>query len=97
MENVRSRRVVDNDDVAELPSEPAEVFDIVPSVENAGFSEEPRSKNPPLVQQVCHRISILEKPSTHTLPVSYKQMHESQCVGETVGKWIRTTLLEQDR
>lgn len=69
MENVRSRRIVDNDDVAELPSEPAEVFDIVPSVENAGFSEEPRSKDPPLVEQVCHRVSILGKPSTRTLPL----------------------------
>lgn len=72
MENVRSGRIVDNDDVAELAPEPAEVFDVVPSVENAGFSEEPCSKDPPLVEQVCHRVSILGEPSTHThtLPAS---------------------------
>lgn len=59
VENVRGRRIVNNDDVTELSSQPAEVFDIVPSVKNARFSEEPCSKHAPLVQQVCHRVCIL--------------------------------------
>lgn len=66
VENVRGRRIVDNDDVTELSSQPAEVFDIVPSVKNTGFSEESRSKHAPLVQQVCHRVCILSNTNKHT-------------------------------
>lgn len=59
VEDVRGRRVVDDDDSAELPAQSAEVFDVVSSVENAGFPEEPGAEHPPLVQQVCHGIGIL--------------------------------------
>lgn len=59
MEDVRGRRVVDDDDSTELPAQAAEVFDVVSSVENAGFPEEPGAEHPPLVQQVCHGIGIL--------------------------------------
>lgn len=59
MENVGGRRIVHNDDVVELSSQPAEVFDVVPSVKDAGLPEEPRSENPPLVQEVCYGVCIL--------------------------------------
>lgn len=59
MENVGSRGVVHDDDVPELSPEPTKIFNIVPSVENAGFPEESRPKHTPLVQQVSHRVSIL--------------------------------------
>lgn len=59
VEDVRGRRVVHDDDSAELPAQSAEVFDVVSSVENAGFPEEPGAEHPPLVQQVCHGIGIL--------------------------------------
>lgn len=59
VEDVRGRRVVDDDDSTELPAQSAEVFDVVSSVENAGFPEEPGAEHPPLVQQVCHGIGIL--------------------------------------
>ncbi len=64
MENVGSRGVVHNDDVPELSPEPTKVFNIVPSVENAGFPEESRPKHTPLVQQVSHRVSILKHTQT---------------------------------
>lgn len=62
MEDVGGRWVVYNDDFAEFSAQPAEVFDIVSSVENTGFPEEPGAKHPPLVQQVCHRVSVLKGP-----------------------------------
>lgn len=64
MENIGSRRVVHNDDVPELSPEPTKVFDIVPSVENAGFPEESCPKHTPLVQQVSHRVGILKHTQT---------------------------------
>lgn len=69
MENVRGGWIVNNDNVAELSAQTAEVFNIVPPVKNTGFSEEPCSKHAPLVQQVCHRVSIL---SSHK---NKKQLH----------------------
>lgn len=59
VEDVRGRRVVDDDDSTKLPAQSAEVFDVVSPVENAGLPEEPGAEHPPLVQQVCHRIGIL--------------------------------------
>lgn len=59
VEDVGGRRVVDDDDFAELPAQSAEVFDVVSPVENAGFPEEPGAEHPPLVQQVGHRVGIL--------------------------------------
>lgn len=65
MENIGGGRIVDNNNVVELPPQPTEVFDVVPSVKHARLSEEPRSKNAPLVQQVGHRVRVLSK-QTHT-------------------------------
>lgn len=59
VEDVGGRRVVYNDDSTKLPAQTAEVFDVVSSVENAGFPEEPGAEHPPLVQQVRHGIGIL--------------------------------------
>ena len=61
VENVRGGWIVNNDDIAELSSEPAEVFDVVSSVKNAGFSKESRSEHTPLVKKVCHRVCILPR------------------------------------
>lgn len=49
MENIRSRWIINNDNIAELSPQPAEIFDVVASVKNTGFSEEPRLKHAPLV------------------------------------------------
>lgn len=61
VEDVRGRRVVYNDDFSELSAQPAEVFDVISPVENTWFPEEPSAKHPPLVQQVCHGVSILTR------------------------------------
>lgn len=50
VEDVRGGRVVHYDHFAELSAEPAEVFNIVPSVEHAGFSEEASTKHTPLIE-----------------------------------------------
>lgn len=65
MEYVRGRWVVYNDNFAELSAQSAEVFDIVSSVENTGFPEEPGSEHAPLVQQVGHGVSVLN-PDKHS-------------------------------
>lgn len=62
VEDVRGRWVVYDDDFTEFSAQPAEVFNVVSSVENTGFPEEPGAKHPPLVQQVCHRVGILNEP-----------------------------------
>lgn len=59
VEDVGGRRVVYDDDFAELSAQSAEVFDVVSPVENTGFPEEPGTKNPPLVQQIRYRVGIL--------------------------------------
>lgn len=63
VEDVRGGRVVHYDDFAELSAQSAEVFDVVPSVEHAGFPEEARTEHTPLIEQICHGVSILH---THT-------------------------------
>lgn len=59
MKDVRSGRVVDNDDAVEVTAEPAEVLDVVAAVEDARFAEETRSEDAPLVEQVRHRVGVL--------------------------------------
>lgn len=89
VENVGSGWVVDNDDVVELSSQPAEVFHVVPSVKNAGFSEEPRTKHPPLVQQVRNGVCILSQTHTHTKIHNIKNrnmthiLHINSCANTT--------------
>lgn len=49
MENIRSRWIINNDNIVEFSPQPAKIFDVVASVKNTGFSEEPRLKHAPLV------------------------------------------------
>lgn len=60
VEDVRGRRIVDDDHFAQLPSKATQVFHVVPTVENTRFSEEPGSEHAPAVQQVSHRVCVLE-------------------------------------
>lgn len=60
MEDIGGRGVVHNDDFAQLPAQSAEVFDVVSSVEHAGFPEEPCPEHSPLVQKVRHGVCILQ-------------------------------------
>ncbi len=50
MEDIRSRRIVDNNNFLEFPSKPAQIFYVVPSMEDAWFPEEARSEDAPLIQ-----------------------------------------------
>ena len=61
MKDVRCRRVVDDENFGELPAAPAEVLDVVSAVEDTGFAEEPRAEHVPLVEQVGHRVGVLEQ------------------------------------
>lgn len=61
VKDVRCRRVVHYDDVAQLSAESTQVFDVVSSVEHAGFPKESRPKYSPLVQEVGHRVSVLKQ------------------------------------
>lgn len=79
MEDVRGRWVVHDDDFAELAAQPAEVFDVVSSVENAGFPEKPGAKHPPLVQQVRHRVSILMEQQTTRLTQPVQRHYCRHC------------------
>lgn len=73
MEDVGGRRVVYDDDFTELPAQPAEVFDVVSSVEDAGLPEEAGAKHPPLVQQVGHGVGVL---NTHPPPKKKRQNNQ---------------------
>ena len=59
MENVGSRRIVDNDDFLEFAAKATEVLDVVAAVEDARFAEEARAEHAPLVEQIGHRIGVL--------------------------------------
>jgi len=59
MEDVWWRRIVDDDDSLELSTEPTEVLNVVPSMEDAGFAEKAWAKDAPLIQKVRHRVGVL--------------------------------------
>lgn len=61
MEDVGGRRVVDDDDLVEVATQPAQVLDVVPLVKDARLPEEAAPEGPLLVQQVRHRISVLQR------------------------------------
>lgn len=75
MEDVGGRWVVYDDDFTELSAQPAEVFDVVSSVENTGFPEEPGTEHPPLVQQVCHRVSVLSRQTEKHVGLQQSRHH----------------------
>lgn len=60
VEDVGGGRVVHYDDVTQLSAEATQVFDIVSSVEHTGFTKKSHPKYTPLVQQVSHRVSVLQ-------------------------------------
>lgn len=62
MKNVGGRRVVHNDDLAEVAAQSAQVLDVVAAVKDAGLSEEAAAESAPFVQQVRDGVSVLQKP-----------------------------------
>lgn len=60
MEDVGGRRIVNDDDFAQLPSQATQVLYVVPTMENTGFSEESGPEHAPSVQEVGHGVCILE-------------------------------------
>lgn len=63
MENIWSRAVVHDDHFVQVPAEPAKVLDVAATVEHARLAEQACSKHAPLVQQVRHRVGILQHQS----------------------------------
>ena len=60
MKNVRSRRVVDDDDVVKLSAQPAQVFDVVAAVKDARLAKQATVENVPFVQEVGNWVRILK-------------------------------------
>lgn len=58
MENVGSGRVVDDDDLLQVPAQFVEVLDVVAAIEDAALAEQSRPEDAPLVQQVGHGIRV---------------------------------------
>lgn len=61
VEDVRSRGVVQDDSFPQVPSQAAEVLDIAALVEYTRLPEQASSEHPTAVQEICHRVSILEE------------------------------------
>lgn len=61
VEYIGGRRVVDNDDLVEVPSQATQVLDVVSSVEDARLSEEATPEGAPLVQEIGHGVGILRR------------------------------------
>lgn len=61
VEDVRCRWVVNDACFPQVPSQTAEVLDVVPSVKHTRFPEEPHSECPVLVQQISDWVSVLEQ------------------------------------
>lgn len=59
VEDVGGGRVVHDDHLAQVPTQAAQVLDVVPSVEDAGLSEKAAAKSSPLIQQIRDRVCIL--------------------------------------
>ena len=50
MEDVRSRRIVNDNNFLEFSAKTTQIFYVVPSMEDAWFPEEARSEDAPLIQ-----------------------------------------------
>ena len=61
------RWVIDYYDLRQFPAQFAKVFNIVSFVEHAGLPKQPRMEHVPFVQEVCHRVSILERKEENLL------------------------------
>ena len=64
MEDVRSGRVVNNNDSLKLTSKSTEVLDVVPAMEDARLAKQTRAKYTPLIEQVSYRIGVLGQRSS---------------------------------
>lgn len=60
VEDVRGGGVVHDDHLAQLPSKATQVFHVVPTMEDTRLSEEPSPEHTPAVQQVSHRVCVLQ-------------------------------------
>lgn len=59
MEDVGGRRVVHDDDAAQVAAQAAQVLHIVAPMEDTGLAEEPGTERPPFIQQVGHGVRVL--------------------------------------
>ena len=60
MKNVGSRRVVDDDNVVKFSAESTQIFDVIPSMKNAGLAKKSTMENVPFVEQIGYRIRVLK-------------------------------------
>lgn len=59
MKNVGGGRVVYDDDLSEVATQAAQVFDVITPVKDAGLAEEAATESPPLIQEVRNRVCVL--------------------------------------
>lgn len=59
VEDVRGRRVVQDQGFAQISAQAAQVFDVAALVEHTRFPEQSGPKHAALIQQVCHWVGIL--------------------------------------
>lgn len=60
MEDIGGGRVVDDDDLVQVSAQTAQVFDIVPFMEDTRLPEEAALEGPGYIQKVRHRVCILK-------------------------------------
>lgn len=61
MKDVGGRRVVHDDDLVQVTTQATQVLHIVSSMKDTGLSEEATAEGAPFVQEVRHRVSVLQK------------------------------------
>lgn len=60
MKNVGGGGVVQDDDLGEVPTQAAQVLDVITPVEDAGLAEQATTESPPLVQEVRDGVGVLQ-------------------------------------
>lgn len=60
MKDVGGRGVIQDESLAKVPAQPAQVLNITALVEDAGFAEQTGTEHTALVQQVSHWVRILK-------------------------------------
>lgn len=59
VKNVGGGGVVYDDDLREVATQAAQVFDVITPVKDAGLAEEAATESPPLIQEVRNRVCVL--------------------------------------
>lgn len=59
VKNVGGGGVVHDDDLREVATQAAQVFDVITPVKDAGLAEEAATESPPLIQEVRNRVCVL--------------------------------------